>query len=146
MRPSLPYQSLSSEAWHAPSLSRQVSWLTAHRVLAAFPLYESKQWLNLPVRSPITVARPRGNLTRFPFHSPIEGEHLKQMKRLQTIKKEKSMSIVFESQNGLPRTPCQPHSCEEITNPLSCQLLSDRPGRLDQSLHSRRRAIGLLTN
>ena len=57
---------------------RQVSWLTGHRVLAAFPFDEANSDLiELPARSLFTVARPRGIFTRFPFHSPIEGEHLR---------------------------------------------------------------------
>ena len=37
---------------------------------AAFP-FLAEQWLTTPARSLLTVAQPCGNLTRFPFHSPL---------------------------------------------------------------------------
>jgi hypothetical protein len=39
-----------------------------------------EQWLSTPARSLLTVARPCGIFTRFPFHSPVEGEHLRNNK------------------------------------------------------------------
>jgi len=42
----------------------------------SLPIDPTQQWPTTPARSLFTVARPRGNFTRFPFHSPIKDEHL----------------------------------------------------------------------
>jgi len=63
-------RSRAKRGWVIPA-SRQVSWLTGHHVLAAFPL-KTQQWPEaLPARLLLTVARPRGIFTRFPFHSHL---------------------------------------------------------------------------
>lgn len=53
---------------------RQVSWLAGHHAPAAFPFPGTVD--NCAGRSLLTVAGPRGNFTRFPFHS-LSDEHLR---------------------------------------------------------------------
>ena len=57
------------------------------------PDENSVAWMS-PVRSPLTVARPRGIFSRFPFHSPIEGEHLETDERTLAKTGERVQAIV----------------------------------------------------
>jgi hypothetical protein len=58
-----------------PACSRQVSWLSGHRRRPGLPRFPGGLRIERP--SPITVAGPRGILTRFPILS-AEAKHLMQ--------------------------------------------------------------------
>jgi hypothetical protein len=50
-----------------------------------------EQWSKCRIRSLFTVAQPCGILTRFPFHSPVEGKHLRTVSTSSTMRINRSM-------------------------------------------------------